>query len=45
MAQRVELHEKKKEKKTWARNKEKKMVGPTPLRDLRKNPDPRMDGP
>ena len=35
----------KKKKKTWAHNKEKKMVGPTPLRDLRKNPDPRMDGP
>ena len=37
MAQRVELHEKNKRLEPTIKKK-KKMVGPTPLRDLRKNP-------
>ena len=40
MAQRVELHEKNKRLEPTIK---KKMLGPTPLRDLRKNPDSRMD--
>ena len=43
MAQRVELHEKIKDLSPC--NKEKKMVGPTPLKDLRKNLDPRINRP